>query len=352
MGEVDRSAWDEFLAGRPEAHLLQTSAWGALKSAFGWRARRFIAGAGPEACGAQALIRRLPLGFSLAYIPKGPVGGLAGDPPGAVRADLLAEIDAALKKERAVLLKVEPDAWEPPPDSAAPGGFEPPPGFRRSAHEIQPARTLVVDLSGAEDEILMRMKQKTRYNIRLAQKKGVEVLDGAAYAAAGGDPLEAFNRLMAVTGRRDGFGVHSPEYYRRAYDLFHPGGACELLIAVQAARPLAALMAFTRGRRAWYFYGASADEGRDAMPTYLLQWEAMRRAKARGCVEYDLWGVPDCAEAQLEAGFTARSDGLWGVYRFKRGFGGELRRAPGPWDRVYLPPLYALYRLRAERSGS
>ncbi len=79
------------------------------------------------------------------------------------------------------------------------------------------------------------------------------------------------------------------------------------------------------------------------MPTYLLQWEAMRWARARGCTSYDLWGVPDAELAELEAGFTTRGDGLWGVYRFKRGFGGVLRRSAGSWDRIYLPLLYRLY---------
>ena len=80
------------------------------------------------------------------------------------------------------------------------------------------------------------------------------------------------------------------------------------------------------------------------MPAYLLQWEAMRWAKARGCSVYDLWGVPDADEAALEAGFAHRSEGLWGVYRFKRGFGGVLRRSAGAWDRPYLPLVYPLYR--------
>jgi lipid II:glycine glycyltransferase (peptidoglycan interpeptide bridge formation enzyme) len=80
------------------------------------------------------------------------------------------------------------------------------------------------------------------------------------------------------------------------------------------------------------------------MPAYLLQWEAIRWARAHGCVEYDLWGVPDTDEAELEESFTTRADGLWGVYRFKRGFGGQLRRASGPWDRIYRPMLYRFYR--------
>lgn len=79
------------------------------------------------------------------------------------------------------------------------------------------------------------------------------------------------------------------------------------------------------------------------MPTYLLQWEAMRWAASRGCEEYDLWGVPDAPEAELEENFSNRNDGLWGVYRFKRGFGGELVRSAGAWDRVYHPQLYRLY---------
>jgi lipid II:glycine glycyltransferase (peptidoglycan interpeptide bridge formation enzyme) len=79
------------------------------------------------------------------------------------------------------------------------------------------------------------------------------------------------------------------------------------------------------------------------MPNYLLQWEAIRWAKSQGCTEYDLWGVPDEDLATLEANFANRNIGLWGVYRFKRGFGGELRRSVGPWDRVYNPTLYRLY---------
>ncbi len=113
--------------------------------------------------------------------------------------------------------------------------------------------------------------------------------------------------------------------------------------------PVAALMVFAFGERAWYFYGASSDRHREHMPTYLLQWEAMRWARQRGCLEYDLWGVPDADEAELENDFLQRSDGLWGVYRFKRGFGGSLRRSLGPWQRVYNPLLYLLYRWWVKR---
>lgn len=88
------------------------------------------------------------------------------------------------------------------------------------------------------------------------------------------------------------------------------------------------------------------------MPTYLLQWEALRWSAAQGCTSYDLWGVPDEDETVLEEQFEQRSDGLWGVYRFKRGFGGRLRRAAHAWDRVYQPLLYRLYLAYSSRTAS
>jgi lipid II:glycine glycyltransferase (peptidoglycan interpeptide bridge formation enzyme) len=313
--------WEHFLERYPEAHFLQKREWGELKAGFGWEVVRFEV----EGSGAQVLFRRLPLGWSIGYLPKGPLFP-GSQPP----ASFWAALDRVCRRKRAIFCTLEADRWEHE------GGFAFPPPWRPSPRPIQPPRTLVVDLRGSEAEILGRMKQKTRYNIRLAEKKGVSVRPW--------QDLEAFHRLMEVTGQRDGFGVHSLEYYRRAWELFHPSGQCELLMAEYAAQPLAALMVFRHGRRAWYVYGASSDRERNRMPTYLLQWEAMRWARAQGAEEYDLWGVPDADEATLEAHFTERQDGLWGVYRFKRGFGGELRRALQAHDRVYAPALYAFIR--------
>jgi lipid II:glycine glycyltransferase (peptidoglycan interpeptide bridge formation enzyme) len=149
--------------------------------------------------------------------------------------------------------------------------------------------------------------------------------------------------MMTATGGRDNFGVHSMEYYQLAYDLFHPIGLCELLVANFENKPIASIMVFASGKRAWYVYGASSDSERNRMPAYLLQWEAIRWAKNRGCLEYDLWGIPDEDEQTLEAGFTHRNSGLWGVYRFKRGFGGEIKRSIQALDKVYMPWLYSFY---------
>jgi len=308
----------------PDPHLLQTGEWGELKSAFGWDSVHLILN---EGVGVQILFRRLPLGLTLAYLPK-PV---FSDRYPAVSDQFWMEVDAVCKQRRAVFLKLELDVWDHgnvPIDTSHMA-------FRTSPHNIQPPRTIVVDIGGTDDGILARMKQKTRYNIRLAEKKGVTVRPW--------DDLPAFHEMMLVTGGRDGFGVHSREYYRLAYELFHPTGMVELLLAEYEGKPLAALMVFAHGRRAWYVYGASTDEERNRMPTYLLQWEAIRWARSKGAREYDLWGVPDENEETLEAQFTGRSDGLWGVYRFKRGFGGEVLRAMQALDRVYNPFLYKLY---------
>ena len=327
---LTETAWENYLSAYPEAHLLQTLAWGQVKSRFGWQAHRLAV----QDAGAQVLLRSLPLGFKLAYIPKGPVG--------ADWSALWPALDAFCRRQRCVFLKVEPDGWED--QAEGPAMRERLPGFIPSPQIIQPPRTVVVDLQGSEEDILMRMKQKTRYNIRLAEKKEVIVRPST--------DLEGFHRLMQATGARDGFSVHSLDYYRQVYDRFYPQGACELLQAEYEGQPLAALMVLGRGQRAWYLYGASTDLERSRMPAYLLQWQAMRWARQHGCLEYDLWGVPDMDESSLEAQFADRADGLWGVYRFKRGFGGQVRRSHGAWDKVYLAPLYAVYRWRLARSGS
>ncbi|HEX5810232.1 MAG TPA: peptidoglycan bridge formation glycyltransferase FemA/FemB family protein [Anaerolineales bacterium] len=328
MPAVSSAEWTQFLQKYPEAHLLQTGEWGELKSSFGWEAVRVISA--ERDGGAQLLFRRLPLGYHIGYLPKGPVGS-----PESL--ELWREVFEICMKRRALFLKIELDLWD------GPAWLESVPAslrrwllpIRMSPHNIQPPRTIIVDLKGTEEQILARMKQKTRYNIRLAEKKGVTV--------RAWDDLAAFHRMLLLTGQRDGFGVHSLEYYQRAYELLHPKQMAELLVAHYEGKALAALFVARHGIRAYYLYGASTDEERNRMPTYLLQWEAMRWAKAQGCEEYDLWGVPDEDEATLEAGFETRREGLWGVYRFKRGFGGELKRAVQAIDQVFNPFLYRLY---------
>jgi len=318
---VDIPRWAEYIKSHPESHILQDGKWGQLKSAFGWKAVRVIC----DNAGAQILFRRLPLGYSIAYIPKGPVE---------LNDALLSEIDRVCKKYKAVFIKVEPFAWA---DDGRWKGLEKK-GFA-PADPIQPYRTVLIPLDRPEEDILADMKQKTRYNIRLAEKKGIQIRKSEDY--------RAFHRMALVTGERDRFSIHSMDYYLNIKELFNPSSESALFLAYYGEKPVAGIIVFTHGKTAWYMYGASTDDERNRMPTYLLQWEAIRWAKEQGCTEYDLWGIPDHEEDELEKVFTEREhhDGLWGVYRFKRGFGGTIIRSIGAWDKVYKPGFYKLYRI-------
>ena len=321
MPNVSLSDWIIFLKDYPNAYLLQMGEWGELKKDFGWKPIRIILN---NEVGCQILLRRLPLGLTLGYMPKPVISNqLSG-----ISGQFWQEVDSICKKNHAIFLKIEPDVWDDP-------SIYYPSSFILSPHNIQPPRTIVISIKDDEDKILARMKPKCRYNIRLAEKKGVTI--------RAWDDISAFHEMMTVTGGRDNFGVHSKEYYQRAYELFHSNGTCELLVAEYEGKPLASLMVFANAARAWYVYGASNDQERNRMPTYLLQWQAIRWAKARGCDEYDLWGVPDENEETLESNFESRHNGLWGVYRFKRGFGGQVKRAAQALDKIYNPLLYWVY---------
>lgn len=288
---------------------------------------------GALTAGAQILFRNLPFGLGrLAYVPKGPMM----DWTDATQAEhLINALDQAARSEGAIALTIEPTMRDTPShrEQLRSLGFHPAP-----FSAVQPRRTLVVDLSQDEDDILMAMKSKTRYNIRLAGRKGVSIREGKR------EDVSVFTDLLEATADRADFGIHPPSYYEDAYKLFVPKGWARLLLAEVDGEEVAGLMVFALPPRSWYFYGASSTAHRDKMPTYLLQWDAMRWAKSIGCTTYDLWGVPDEDEETLENEFTQRSDGLWGVYRFKRGFGGDLVRTAGAWDRVLAPLRYRLYK--------
>ena len=329
MPEISLNDWNAFLEKNPRAHLLQSGEWGELKSRFGWEAVRIVEGE----CGAQILFRHLPLGFSFGYLPKGPISHkMPGD-------SFWTAVDNACHKRHAVFLKVEQDGWrEQSPSFSLQNS-----GFVQSPQHIQPAGTLIVSLEASEQAIFENMKPKTRYNIRLAGRKEVVVRTSADIAS--------FHKLLNLTGHRKEFHVHSQDYYQQAYDLFHPAGKCELFFADYQNQTLAAVMVFLQGRQAYYLYGASSDEQRNRKPTYPLQWEAIHWAHRMGCTEYDMWGIPD--GIQDDPGVEEeRDDGLWGVYRFKRGFGGEIRHALPALDRVYTPLLYKLYLWRFSGSGT
>ncbi len=204
-------------------------------------------------------------------------------------------------------------------------------GFVKSKDEVQPAWRQVIDLKPSLAEIRRCMRSKGRYNLGLAEKKGVTVAHDKSQSA-----VEAFLMLNSATAKRKGFSGRSDAYLRSMIDALHDEKMGQLWVAKLDGVILSAAIVVFYGERASYLYGVSSDEHRSVMSPYLLHFAIMRAAKARGCTEYDLIGVaPDSASA---------SHPWAGISRFKREFGGETVRYLGSYDRVYRPALYTIYR--------
>ncbi len=327
--EPDAATWDAFVSQHPRGHSLQQSSWGALKQAYGWRCNRVaLTSLDDDAivAGAQILYRLFPVS-SMAYLPFGPL--VTADDQWTV---LWGAIRKRAAQYKAAFLKWEPGYYleEAPPDFTQWG-------FIESPQTIQPPRTIIIDIRGDDDTIMARMNQGTRRKIRKALKNDVHYYEGTR------TDVKKFTHMVQVTGDRNEFGVHEPGYYEAMYDHFVSQGDGVLLMADHDGEPLAGIMIFAQAKMAWYPAGASSNHKRNLMATYGLQWQAIQWARARGCHYYDLWGVPDEHKATLEAQFQDRSDGLWGVYGFKRGWGGDVIRSAGAWDKVYNPLLYNAY---------
>ena len=339
----DLSEWNKALRALPWPHLLQSWEWGEFKSRWGWSAERWLLRApdGAPRAAVQVLRRRLGrLPFCVLYVPKGPAC--------ADEAAFLAALDwlaARARAVRALWVKIDGDPHLAQPPAERPQALAryrallTQRGWRYSPSQVQFRNTAHTELRRSDEALLATMKPKTRYNIGLARRRGVTVRAGSVEDA----PL--FYSLLRTTAERDQFSIHTLDYYRDFLRLFAQGedAPARLLIAEYQQQPLAALVVAAVGERAIYLYGASSDQQRELMPTYLLQWEAMLWARRRGCKTYDLWGIPDEDEATLEANFERRSDGLWGVYRFKRGFGGQVVRYIGAWVDVRSPLRWWLF---------
>jgi len=353
---ADSAAWDAAISAQG-ASLLQSWRWGEFKRASGWTPLRIglNSPAGPFIYG-QVLYRsipRLPLPVSIAYLPRGPVYFPASQAGRSAEKAFWRAVHRESRKRGAIFLKVEPNiaVSENAPRAAIARRMESL-GFRPSGR-LQPVRTWVLDIDKSEDEILKGMKPKTRYNLRLAGKRGVTVRRAQSLS-----DLRAFHALLEVTSERDEFGVHTFSYYEQLWRIFGPEGDNSAVVLLadhpdeseRASGPIAGLLAFRFGREAIYMYGASDNRGREHMPNYLLQWEAIRWAKESGCTLYDFWGIPDPPADDAEEGkdgggvspINARS-GLRGVYWFKRGFGGRELEYPGAYDHIYNPLLYKLW---------
>jgi peptidoglycan pentaglycine glycine transferase (the first glycine) len=334
---TDRETWNNALRQLPYAHVLQTWEWGEFKRVTtGWTPHRIAFKRGDEIVAMASVgIRKIgPL--KVMYAPKGPA--LAYE-SASLTAEVLNYLQALARREFAIWLKIDPDVIS---GTGVPGEDDESPdptgqetikllkawGWKFSDDQVQFRNTITLDLTLSEDELLAQMSQNTRRKVRTAEKKGVTIRTATLA------DLPILYDLYKVTGERDHFLTRPFEYYQQAWQTFMEAGLAHALIAEFEGQPIAHVILFHFGRKCWYFYGASADEERERMPNYLLQWEAMRWAKAQGYTLYDMWGAPD---------EFVESDSMWGVYQFKRGFRGMVTRHIGAWDYAPYPLLYQLY---------
>jgi len=319
---------------------LQSAMWGEFKSRFGWTANGFLIEwtQNSEKTPLLALSRRLAPGFSFTYIPWGPQLPLNFPEDG--RAEALAQLTAKLKPflaRNTVFIRFDP------PWFFAEGGSDVSPnetsslisaGFKRAAADIQPPDTVLINLNQPCEQILASMKPKWRYNISLAEKKGVQVSGGEG-------ELDKFYNLLKETAERDGIAVHSFDYYKTLFDVAGQEkngekSTLRLYTAVHEGDTLSAIVVLFRGKTATYLYGASSNIKRNLMSPYALQWKAMQDAKEAGCQVYDLFGIPPNDDPNHP---------MAGLYRFKTGFGGQIIHRPGSWDYAYKKAVYSLFNI-------
>ncbi|MBU0687494.1 MAG: peptidoglycan bridge formation glycyltransferase FemA/FemB family protein [Candidatus Margulisbacteria bacterium] len=311
---AEKDVWNEFVAAHPESPVLQSFEWGNVKAHYGWKPIRLgVLSDGRLIAGASILKRELPLiKRSIFYAPRGPVVDFRDQEA----FDLLIKaIKFKAEKHKAILFKMDPDLSEKDVGSVLAikqAGFD----FVRQ--QVQPRTTFIIDLRKDLNEIMMSFDEKTRYNVRLAEKRGVKIVEDPSE-----DGVNAFYRIFQETARRDIFMIHPLSYYQKVRKELIEAGMGGIFFAYYNDQPVAAVFVFAFGGRVWYMYGASLSKYRNVMPNHALHWYVINWAKERGYKSYDLWGVPSNPTPDHP---------LFGVYRFKKGFGGKLVKNVGMCD--------------------
>ncbi len=314
---------------RPAGSFLQSSFWARFKGRPPLTAHAFrVRGMGLDQ-DILAFVRRLPRGLTLLYVPHGPVYAPEADLWGGYLSQI-AEAMRSYLPSACLLVRFDLPWTVDRPGAVCPSLSD---YLERAPADIQPPSTVVVDLRPATEDVLDQMKSKTRYNIRLAGRKGVKVTEGTSA------DMDVWYAMYRETAVRDRIQVHDQEYYRRFLDIgsteSSPDTAVRLYLAHADGELLAGNLVVFHADTATYVFGASSNEKRNLMPTYALQWHAMVQAKQYGCSWYDLYGISPTEDP---------SHPMHGLYRFKTGFGGRVVHRAGCWDYPYRNLAYRGYR--------
>lgn len=321
--DFEQTEYEEFIKNHEMCDFEQSLEWNKIKTF--WSNEQIIVKKDNEIkLTINVLIRKIPIFGNIMYVARGPIGDIYS-------ADMMEELTRKLKglaqKYKAFVVLMEPDIRvddEKFINIAQKLGYKINSNSKSFREEIQARHNLRLNLKDkTEEEVLASFNQKTRYNIRLASKKGVEVKE------VGIDGIEEFYELLKTTGNRDGFIIRPIEYYKELFKYFD---GLTVLIAYYENIPIAGIMPLTYGNKTWYLYGASGNEYRNLMPTYILQWEAIKIAMKKNSILYDF------------KGFSYKDGKPDGLYRFKSGFGTELVELIGEVNLEIKPLKYKLFK--------
>ena len=330
LTENDKKAYKEFLESNERCNFQQSLEWGKVKTA--WKNEIVLSkNKNGQIVGAMSvLIRKMPIFGNLMYISRGPICDIHDEK---VLSDLNDGLKELAKRYKAFTLKWEPDIKSDDEEFrkiAAKLGFRIKDDAKDFSEGIQPRYVFRLDIKDkTEDEIFAAFHQKTRYNVRLATKKGVVIKEGTR------EDLKDFHKIMEVTGKRDDFMIRPLSYFEKMYDELAPNHL-KLTMAYYEDKPISGIIDIIYGNKIWYLYGASSNEHRNLMPNYLLQWEMIKYSIKHKKDMYDFRGV---------VGVVDESHPQYGLYRFKKGFNAEFTEFIGELYINYKPLTYKMYKI-------
>jgi lipid II:glycine glycyltransferase (peptidoglycan interpeptide bridge formation enzyme) len=326
----EKQLWNEFVGASPACDALQSFEWGELKRKSGnWEPIRLAVEDGGRIVGAVSILKqRIPhLNKCIFYAPRGPICDFSDS---AVLTTLLNAVEERARREGAILFKIDPSITSDHVETVSTLKSS---GFIEMTDEqgfggTQPRCVMILDISSSLDDVLAGCKPKWRYNIRLAEKKGVEVRSDCTK-----DDLKRFYDILKETARRDRFLVRGFDYYEHMWEELVVPGIAKLFLAEYEGEAVAGAISFVFGNRCCYTYGASSNNHRNVMPNHLMQWRMIEWAKESGCSWYDFRGVSQKKE-------TESGDHLSGLNRFKEGFGAQFVEYIGEFDLPYSRSWY------------